>query len=199
MTDSNAHLLSKIEQLEHRLRRVQWSFGILAGLVAGALAITSVAEAEASSSAEEGVLRTGGIVIVDANGRERIHIGAPVPSPAGDGPRISPSTGMTIHDKDGRERFGVGLMENGQMNMGFDGAPGTGDDRNRERLNLGVTADGRGYIRFLNRATGLAGGIHLDDQDDLAFELWDSREGHFARGRLDIEGWQRLPDYPKTR
>jgi hypothetical protein len=39
---------------------------------------------------------------------------------------------MIILDPEGFERFGVGLMDNGQMGMGFDAPRGKGDDRNRE-------------------------------------------------------------------
>ena len=125
----------------------------------------------------QSVIRTRGVVIVDEQNRERVILGAPVPdSPreARDGKkRINPASGMIIIDPEGYERFGVGLMDNGQMGMGFDAPPGTGDDRNRERLHFIADKDGGAMIRFLNRKTSVPGWIRLGEDDKLYMEFID--------------------------
>lgn len=121
------------------------------------------------------VVRTRGVVIVDEQNRERVILGAPVPdSPreARDGKkRINPAHGMIIVDQNGYERWGVGLMDNGQMAMGFDAPPGTGDERNRERLHFIADKDGGAMIRFLNRKTSVPGWLRLGEDDQLYLEF----------------------------
>ncbi len=120
------------------------------------------------------VLKTRGVVIVDEQNRQRVILGSPVPdSPAEGKKRISPGHGMIILDPAGYERFGVGLMDNGQMGMGFDAPPGKGDDRNRERLHFIADQNGGAMIRFLNRQTGVPGWLRLGDDDKLYLEFLD--------------------------
>jgi hypothetical protein len=119
------------------------------------------------------VLKTRGVIIVDEQNRQRVIVGAPVPDPPKEGKRINPAHGMIILDPEGYERFGVGLMDNGQMGMGFDAPPGKGDDRNRERLHFIADKDGGAMIRFLNRQTSVPGWIRLGDDDKLYLEFID--------------------------
>jgi hypothetical protein len=119
------------------------------------------------------IIKARGLVIVDEQGRERIILGAPMPDPPLEGKRINPSHGMMILDAKGYERFGVGLMDNGQMGMGFDAPRGTGDDRNRERIMLIADPQGGASIRFLNRKTGVIGWLRLGDDDQLYLEFID--------------------------
>jgi hypothetical protein len=119
------------------------------------------------------VLKTRGVIIVDEQNRQRVIMGAPVPDPPKEGKRINPAHGMIILDPEGYERFGVGLMDNGQMGMGFDAPPGTGDDRNRERLHFIADKDGGAMIRFLNRKTSVPGWLRLGDDDKLYLEFID--------------------------
>src|SRR5688572_3946472 len=120
------------------------------------------------------VLKTRGVIIVDDQNRQRVILGSPVPdSPAEGKKRINPASGMIILDPQGYERFGVGLMDNGQMGMGFDAPPGTGDDRNRERLHFVADKDGGAMIRFLNRKTSVPGWLRLGDDDKLYLEFID--------------------------
>ena len=120
------------------------------------------------------VLKTRGVIIVDEQNRQRVILGAPVPdSPAEGKKRINPASGMIILDPQGYERFGVGLMDNGQMGMGFDAPPGTGDERNRERLHFVADKDGGAMIRFLNRKTSVPGWLRLGEDDKLYLEFID--------------------------
>jgi hypothetical protein len=121
-----------------------------------------------SRAQQPNVLRARGLVIVDSAGRERILMGAPIPEQRG---RIEPGTGMVIRDTTGAERFGVTLFPSGHMGMGFDAPRGTGDDRNRERINIVADARGGASIRFLNRKTAVAGYLILANDDNLYLQL----------------------------
>lgn len=189
----------RFEQLEQRLRSAQLKITALTMVAAAGVSVGCVSLATAQSPVlEDGIVRARGIVITDARGVERIHIGAPVPDAPNEGrPRVAESTGMLIHDENGRERFGVGLLSNGVLSMGFDAAPGTGSGANRERLHLGVTPDGRGYVRFLDQSSGLAGRLHLDERDRMALDFWsgDQVRRLFTRSQVDVDGWRKLPDH----
>lgn len=195
---SEPHLSTRIAVLEKALRRAQrvQAAMFLFGVAAVVAACTSLGAATNPGRGQErnDIVRTRGIVITDEKGTERIHIGAPLPSPPGEGERVMEATGMIIHDANGKERFGLGVMPNGVVAMGFDAPRGVGDNRNPERLHMGVTPDGRSFVRFLDQKTQLAGMLHLSETDDLVLDIWDATEGSFARGRLDISGWHKLPD-----
>ncbi len=66
---------------------------------------------------------------------------------------------------DGAEQFGLGLKMDGGVTMGFDTKPGVGDERNRERLNMGVTAAEQGWIRYLDNRTRARLRLALDSAD----------------------------------
>jgi hypothetical protein len=51
-----------------------------------------------------------GILILDANGFDRVAVGDPVPDP-NTGKRIGPSSGFVINDEEGFERSGYGLLK----------------------------------------------------------------------------------------
>jgi hypothetical protein len=68
----------RIDLLERRLWRTQLYGGITA--VSALLIGLSLSHPIRAEAAKDGVIRTRGVVIVDANGKERILIGAPIPS-----------------------------------------------------------------------------------------------------------------------
>ena len=70
------------------------------------------------------------------------------------------------------------------MIMGFDAPPGTGDPRNRERINIVADSDGGAYIRFLNRKTYPAGFLRLDEKDQFHLEFVDVSQGKVRRRQL---------------
>jgi hypothetical protein len=120
----------------------------------------------ASPQARQDVLRARVFIVEDAQGRERIVLGAPMP----DGRQY---VGMKILSEDGAEQFGLGLKLDGAVSMGFDAKPGVGDQRNRERLNMGVTASGQGWIRYLDNRTRARLRIALDSADGPAVQFLD--------------------------
>jgi hypothetical protein len=143
------------------------------------------------------VLKTRGVVIVDEQNRERVIMGAPVPDPPREGrKRVNPAHGMIILDPQGYERFGVGLMDNGQMGMGFDAPPGTGDDRNRERLHFVADKDGGAMIRFLNRKTSVPGWLRLGEDDRLHLEFIDvqKEKNKVVKKRLSMTGEETIEE-----
>src|SRR5206468_10179838 len=106
------------------------------------------------------------LIIEDGSGHERIVLGAPMP----DGRQY---VGMKILNPDGAEQFGLGLKMDGAVSMGFDTKPGVGDQRNRERLNMGVTATGQGWIRYLDNQTRARLRLALDSADTPSIQFMD--------------------------
>jgi hypothetical protein len=187
-----------VEDLERRLHRFQLLCLILMLICASTLVAACSRLYAGQSEAAAGIVRARGIVIVDEQGRERIHIGSPVPDPPGEpGHRIAAATGMIILDENGRERWGLGHRTDDWTVMGFDAAPGNGTGANRERLHIGVDNEGRGFLRYLDRSSGIAGRLHLTEEDQLALEFWkgNARERRFRRGNVDVDGWHPLPDF----
>lgn len=184
MTETEIGVLARrVESLERTVRRGRLvSAGLAAVLVAVALG------GWVAGPRTQEVVRARTVIIEDARGRDRVVLGAPVPDALGTR-RIASAMGMVINDSAGHERFGLGLMEEtGVMTMGFDAAPGDGDPRNRERLNMGVDEDGMGYVRYLDKRTGLAGylGLRVDDRVWLEF-LYVTADS-VARRRLGLAG-----------
>lgn len=180
-------LLSRLEAVERKARRARLlAIGACAGLVAtwtiGAGAALSQSSTVALSSSPD-TLRARVLVIEDEQGRDRIVLGAPMP----DGRRV---VGMKILNQDGAEQFGLTLKHDGAMSMGFDAAPGVGDDRNRERLNLGVSADGRGWIRYLDNRTRARMYLHLDEDEEprLRFLDWSADNSVITTRLIGFEG-----------
>ena len=179
-------LLQRVEYLERRASRSRARACVLA-----AVTTTLALGAWVSPPRTVEVVRARTLIIVDEQGRSRVVIGAPVPSAKGT-TRVSPSTGMVINDTAGHERFGLGLMENGRMGMGFDAAPGDGDPRNPERLNLGVDANGHGFIRYLDKRTSLAGYLGLRSDNRVWLEFAEVTADSVIRRRLGLDGEQVL-------
>lgn len=172
------------------------------GLLLQPFVRVSPVEAQSKTAANQSgevspVIKTRGVIIVDDKGRERVILGAPVPdSPAEGKPRINPAHGMIILDPQGYERFGVGLMDNGQMGMGFDAPPGKGDDRNRERLHFVADPEGGAMIRFLNRKTSVPGWIRLGEDDKLYLEFIDVQKdkNKVIRRKIGMNGEQTVEE-----
>lgn len=170
--------------LERQLRRTRKILAVL-------IALTFVVPILALKSAHPEVLRVRGLVVVDERGRERIFLGAPVPNPSA-GERIAPATGLVINDSAGVERFGLSLFPNGRIVMGSDAPPGTGDDRNSERLSLGADERGGSYIRFLDRTTRAKALLRLDDDNRVYIEFLDWQAGKIVTRRIGFGGDTRI-------
>jgi hypothetical protein len=155
MKTDATQLAVRLERLERSARRTR----VLAAAAGIGLLVTWVAGAARQQEAvRQDVIRARLVVIEDEQGRDRVVLGAPMP----DGRQY---TGMKILNPDGAEQFAVSLKTDGSVGMGFDTRPGVGDPRNRERLNMGVTATGRGWIRFLDNGTRARMFVALDSAD----------------------------------
>jgi hypothetical protein len=153
--------------------------------------VFQVPSAEASSQADtQQVIRTRGLVIVDDKGRDRIIMGSPVPDPPKAGKRVSTAHGMIILDDRGYERFGLGLMDNGTMGMGFDAPFDPANPKNPERIHLSADGKGGAMIRFLNRQTGVPGWLRLGDDDKLYLEFIDVQpdKNKVTKKQISIDG-----------
>ena len=176
-------LEARILRLERRCRRAHvLSISIL--VLASAAALSGMRQAEQSDVPE--LLRARAISLVDAEGRARVTIGAPIPEPPGR--RGGPAYGMRINDAGGHERFGLTLKGTGEVGMGFDVAPGVGNPGNRERLNMGVNNTGQGFIRFLDNETRAKLLLYTDSDDEAWAEFlkW-SDEGVVASIKYGLE------------
>jgi hypothetical protein len=186
MPDLHEELRYRIESLERQVRSGRL---VSAALVVGMLGLSLVSWT--SSAQDARIVRVRTLIVEDEQGRDRVILGAPVPDIKGGG-RISPSVGLVINDSDGLERFGLGLQANGRMVMGFDAPPGTGDPRNRERINIVADASGGAYIRFVNRKTFVPGRLILDDKDQFYLEFLDFPDGRTISRRIGFKGEEKV-------
>jgi hypothetical protein len=96
---------------------------------------------------------TNGLLILDANGQDRLALGDSVPDP-NIGKRIAPSTGLIINDADGFERSGYGLLK----------------VKDNYRLVLGLDAGGKeGLALFIDDLTGRVGMMVAHGEESLYF------------------------------
>jgi hypothetical protein len=78
-----------------------------------------------SAQAPQENLKTHALSIVDSNGVVRLSLGAPVPNPVVEGKtkeRRAQATGIIFKDAEGNERGGIGMLDDGSMNLCFDDA-----------------------------------------------------------------------------
>ena len=143
MSDRLHQLELRIDRLEASRRR--WRGGALGALVALS-ALVGIGWTRQAEISDE--VRTRKLVVVDENDVPRVVI-AQDPN---DTQRRSRACGIVINDKTGAERFGVGVMEDDTVNMGFDAAAGVGHPM-RDRVAIGVRPDGSGYVMLINNDT----------------------------------------------
>jgi hypothetical protein len=175
-------LQQQIDALKRALSRVRviGAAALGAGVIAGFLSVSTTAQ-------DAKALRLRSLVIEDDAGNDCIVLGSPVPDPR-EGHRISPSSGLVINDERGVERFGVGLQANGSMTMGFDAPPGTGDDRNRERISIVADGAGGSSMFFHNRKTQVPGRLELGADDQFYLEFLDFQDGKVTTKRIGFKG-----------
>jgi hypothetical protein len=176
---STLDLSHRVTQLETRVRILT----LIAGLTT--LTLVTIIGLAWKVPTQPDVLRARALIIEDHNGTERIVIGAPIPEPPG---RIAPSTGMVIKDSASVERFGVGLLGNGNMIMGFDAPLRPGDHNNRERINIAVNSLGRGQLRFLDNTGGVRTHMELFDDDNVRLFFTDYQSDKTVVHRVDAHG-----------
>ena len=179
-TDQLERLVARIDAIERSgRRRLRVMYGITA--VALALAATALVAGDradpATGTAILDEVRTRSLVVVDDRGRMRVQIAQDSP----DIERYARSAGLTIYDKDGRERGGIATLDDGSAVVALDAPWGVGSPM-RDRAGMKVSADGSALLGVLsNRGTfaavlqsdGEAGRLELRRPDDArgTFEL----------------------------
>jgi len=117
---------------------------------------------------------TNGIVILDANGHDRLALGDPVPDPTL-GKRIAPGTGIMINDEQGDERGGWGYFQAlGRIGFGLDHKDGEG-------VNLFVLEDGTSGLLAQGRGGARATFLGVAVKDSLATSLASDFAGLLVR------------------
>jgi hypothetical protein len=110
-----------------RLRRMVWSALAIASIaVIGLLEPALAAKVKAAD-----ILKLRQLSIIDANGIERVRIGAPLPDPIMNGKRgkrDEPASGILIYDAKGNERGGY-VTDNGGGNALLTLDDGSGEDQ----------------------------------------------------------------------
>lgn len=101
-----------VEALQRQNRRLTCGFyGLLIAVAIFAVTVALVPKSSASAPAvaPDSVLRVRGLIVVDADGKERVRIGAPLPDPLMQGRRYKRNgtiSGILLLDADGTERSG---------------------------------------------------------------------------------------------
>jgi hypothetical protein len=162
MVDKADGIDARVTSLERQVRLLRL---IVAGTLALAIALGLVPRPAAQQS--NAVVRARQVVVEDGNGQARMILGYL------DAPGNTRRFGIRINDPRGAERFGLSYIDNGSLVMGIDAPPGTGDDRNRERINLTADEKGGAHIRFLDRRTSVASRWYLDDQNRAWIQFSD--------------------------
>ena len=156
-------LHKRAEHLERKQRR------FLAGMLVLVAVFLLVGWRKVQAPQEN--FKTHGLSIVDSRGVVRLILGAPVPNPVEEGKtfeRRSPGTGIIFNDASGNERGGMGMLDDGSMNLCFDDAKA---ERNCLFFVLGngvALNDARGETRAI---------LYLDTNGAPHFLLQDE-QGH---------------------
>ena len=187
----------RLQALEHRLTRAERSLRRARALALGLTGLVLAActaqrllvnGQEVASSRVEDVLIVRKLVVIDAEGRPRIFLGGD----AQDTQRISPSFGLVLIDESGAERFGVGVTEANSVTMGFDAPHGVGAPM-RDRIGLGVEADGSASVMLIDNKTLVPVALRADSEGGggLEFVGYDIDRKQATVLRTNFEGQTR--------
>jgi len=137
---------NRIAHLEQRVRSLQVISAVLVAALVG-VACTGL-RASPRQSPEASVLRARGLVIVDAQGRPRVLLGAPIADVAGR-TRTDAVTGLVVVGEGGADRVQVGNVGGpqvgGVVNARISASAGivVNDPKGNERGGFGAFDDGR--------------------------------------------------------
>ncbi|MFG0284304.1 MAG: hypothetical protein ACF8R7_07765 [Phycisphaerales bacterium JB039] len=185
-----ANLDRRLAELERRLGRTRAALGTLLLLGAGGLLAALAVPAEPQPEIA-GEFRARRIVVVDEAGTPRIVLGQ---DPA-DTQRRSRAAGITIHDRHGHERGGMGTMDDGSVVLALDAPVGVGSPM-RDRIGLVVWPDGSAYVMLLDNQTRAVAKLHSDgDGGGVQVFQWDHDAGGVRPKTLTYEG-ERLDQHP---
>lgn len=173
---------ARIDALERQIQSLKLCLAV------GACVTVAVALAAAPRAQQvPDSLRVRQLIVEDSDGRARIRLGYL------DAPGNTNRMGIRIDDARGVERMGLSLRADGGMVMGFDAPPGTGDDRNRERVTIVADEKGGAHIRFLDRRTSVASRMYLDDQNQVWLSFSDFTTTPPRTRRYGLAGEETTP------
>jgi len=113
-----------VQSLQERAERLERKQGLFFASALVLFAVLLLAGWQSVQAPQENI-KTRALSIVDSSGVTRLILGAPVPNPTlggKTGKRRSPATGIIFNDSAGNERGGIGMMDDGSMNLCFDDA-----------------------------------------------------------------------------
>lgn len=176
MSDRNDIRMEDWNRLQHEVARLR-VLVIVALLAVIALAAMSLLRKPEAPAKPDAIIRTQGLVITDAQGHDRILIGAPVPASKDRTRKDDASDGIIFLGKTGADRLAVGQTPT----LHIDGKTykRRGDDNNygmtlydtKGSERGGMASMGTGRVGLaLDRATPPyeAIGLMVDDQDNFA-------------------------------
>ena len=173
---------ARVRLLERQVRTLKMTATTVA-----VLAVTLAVVPRPLAQQATDTLRVRQLIVEDGDGRSRIVLGYL------DAPGNTQRIGIRINDPKGVERFGLSYRENGSMGMGFDAPPGTGDDRNRERINLIADEKGGAQIRFLDRRTSVVSRFYLDEENRAWLSFSDFTRTPAVIRRYGLAGEEVVP------
>jgi hypothetical protein len=192
---------ARLDRLERRLRWTQGvalvaGLGLFAAVMLGGTGLGGGAagprQGAYGPSGPADTLQARVLEIVDAEGRPRVVLGAPLPAPAPSVERTAPMAGLAIFDTSRHERFGTGLQPDGRMVMGFDAPPGVGSGGNPERINLVANSDGTAFIRLLGQDSFLESLYRLNSAGEAELQFLEVTPDSVLRRRYSFEGTEVL-------
>ena len=176
----------RLAALERRLRRTQMALLGLALVGAGTVMSGQVGAGQPEAGAEiVDEIRTRRVVVVDDAGTPRVVIGQdPV-----DTQRRSRSAGITIHDRHGHERGGMGTMDDGSVVLALDAPVGVGSPM-RDRIGFVVWPNGASHVMLLDNQTRAVAKLHSDGAGGGGVQVfqWDMEAGKVRTKTLVYEG-----------
>lgn len=168
--------MSDIERLEKTIAKLERRTRLLTvTLVLIAACLVAGMAAPEKKAPDDGILRVRGLAVIDANGVERVRIGAPVPEPLVLGKRVKRDgnmSGIILYDGEGNERSGYC----------------TGDDYG----NVLFTEDGLGAQQVL---------FMTEPQGSPTFALWDAKRNaiQLGSGRIRIARDGQVTELPEPK
>jgi hypothetical protein len=168
----------RLTRLESECRRLRIALVLLAVFV-----VATATTLHPRAQQPRDVLRARGLIIEDEAGRQRVVLGAPIPEN-----EQTTRTGLKILDESGLERLGMNLFSNGSVGLGLDAPAGTGDDRNRERINLVADAKGGASITFKDRRTYVASRMYLDSNNQVVLQFHDYSQNPSPMRQIGLAG-----------
>lgn len=183
MTDNDTLFRQDLVALQRQVTRLRAGL-LVTGLLLAALAVAWWLTRSRNDTGK--LIRTQGIVIVDAQGHDRILIGAPVPASASRTRKDDASDGIVFLGATGADRLALGQMPSPVINGKTYPRIGDGDNygtalydkQGNERGGMAFLGMGRVVIG-LDRAAPLSDaiGLMVDDKDGFAGMIVNYADG----------------------